>query len=391
MDFTFVCPTEIAEFGRRERGLRRPRRAGPRRQHRHALRAPRLAQGPPGPARPAVPDARRHQARAVARRSASCTSRTASPLRATFIVDPEGVIRYVERQRPHASAATWTRCCACSTRCRPTSSARATGRRASRPWRSRDRGGPRRRSASGCPRPPRTSSSTCSRCCSDGALSAAQRWGVAIASAIAARNPALREAVLAERAAEAGRRGGRRRPRGGGAHGDEQRLLPVPPHGRQADLREKPARLRMNRLAKPATNKAGLRAVLPGGQRHQRLRDLHPRAREGACIEGGLTEDQVHDAVRIAATVNAAAVASRWPTFRFLLPSDLIHRRGRRERRGGCSSASSAISAVRVAPDPLGGEEGGGGGGRGRERGRGGGGVRRVEVARGFGAGGADP
>ena len=33
------------------------------------------------------------------------------------------------------------------------------------------------------------------------------------------------------------------------------------------------------------------------------------RAHEKAVIEGGLTEDQVHDAVRIAATVNAAAVS----------------------------------------------------------------------------------
>ena len=31
MDFTFVCPTEIAEFGAPQRGLRGPRRAGARR------------------------------------------------------------------------------------------------------------------------------------------------------------------------------------------------------------------------------------------------------------------------------------------------------------------------------------------------------------------------
>ena len=53
-------------------------------------------------------------------------------LRATFIVDPEGVIRFVSVNDLSASAATRTRCCACSTRCRPTSCARATGRRARR-------------------------------------------------------------------------------------------------------------------------------------------------------------------------------------------------------------------------------------------------------------------
>jgi lipoyl-dependent peroxiredoxin subunit D len=33
------------------------------------------------------------------------------------------------------------------------------------------------------------------------------------------------------------------------------------------------------------------------------------QAHERAVLEGGLTEDHVHDAVRIAAVVNAAAVA----------------------------------------------------------------------------------
>ena len=33
------------------------------------------------------------------------------------------------------------------------------------------------------------------------------------------------------------------------------------------------------------------------------------RAHEKVVLEGGLTEDQVHDAVRIAATIHGAAVA----------------------------------------------------------------------------------
>jgi len=33
------------------------------------------------------------------------------------------------------------------------------------------------------------------------------------------------------------------------------------------------------------------------------------RAHEHVVVEGGLTEEQVHDAVRIAATVHAAAIA----------------------------------------------------------------------------------
>jgi alkyl hydroperoxide reductase subunit D len=37
------------------------------------------------------------------------------------------------------------------------------------------------------------------------------------------------------------------------------------------------------------------------------------RSHEDVVIKGGLSEDQVHDAVRIAATVNAASVAIELP------------------------------------------------------------------------------
>ena len=50
-------------------------------------------------------------------------------LRATFIVDPEGIIRFVS-VNDLTVGRNPRKCCACSTRCRPTSSAPATGRRA---------------------------------------------------------------------------------------------------------------------------------------------------------------------------------------------------------------------------------------------------------------------
>ena len=123
MDFTFVCPTEIAEFGRRDARVRRPRRAAARREHRHAVRAPRVAAEPPGPAGAALPDARRHASASSRRRSASCTRRTGVPLRATFIVDPAGRRSASSASTTSRSAATSTRSCACSTRSRPTSCA----------------------------------------------------------------------------------------------------------------------------------------------------------------------------------------------------------------------------------------------------------------------------
>ena len=71
---------------------------------------------------------------------------------------------------------------------------------------------------------------------------------------------------------------------------------------------DKPARLRMNRLVKPAASKLdfelfslAVSAVNGCG--------TCMTAHEKVVIDGGLTEDQVHDAVRIAATMHGAAVA----------------------------------------------------------------------------------
>ena len=43
------------------------------------------------------------------------------------------------------------------------------------------------------------------------------------------------------------------------------------------------------------------------------------RSHEDVVIKGGLSEDQVHDAVRIAATVNAAALAIELPVMEVAL------------------------------------------------------------------------
>jgi alkyl hydroperoxide reductase subunit D len=86
-----------------------------------------------------------------------------------------------------------------------------------------------------------------------GALDDAQRWAVAVACAVAVRNGALRDAVVQEAAARVG----------------------------DAVLDD----------ARAAASEACI-------QSHER-----------AVIEGGLSEDHVHDAVRIAATIHAAAVA----------------------------------------------------------------------------------
>jgi alkyl hydroperoxide reductase subunit D len=143
---------------------------------------------------------------------------------------------------------------------------------------------------------------------SDGSLSPEQRWGVAVASAAAARHAGLRDAVVE----------------------DARRAVPeavVEDALAAAALMamnnvyyrfrhvvgkpvysEKPARLRMNRLGKPATNRADFELFSLAVSAINGC-EACVRAHEKVAVDGHLSEDQVHDAVRIAATIHAAAVA----------------------------------------------------------------------------------
>jgi alkyl hydroperoxide reductase subunit D len=141
-----------------------------------------------------------------------------------------------------------------------------------------------------------------------GTLTLAQRWGVAIASALASRSPelagALTEAALAEVDP--------------GVVDDAQAAAALMGmnnvYYRFRHALGKPAydakspRLRMNRLAKPASSRVDLELFALAVSA---INDCQAclRAHEHAVIEGGLTEDQVHDAVRIASVVHATAVA----------------------------------------------------------------------------------
>jgi alkyl hydroperoxide reductase subunit D len=69
-----------------------------------------------------------------------------------------------------------------------------------------------------------------------------------------------------------------------------------------------PARLRMNRLAKPATSRAMFELYCLAVSAINGC-EACVRAHEHAVVEGGMSVEQVHDAIRIAATFHAAAVA----------------------------------------------------------------------------------
>jgi lipoyl-dependent peroxiredoxin subunit D len=141
-----------------------------------------------------------------------------------------------------------------------------------------------------------------------GNLTLEQVWGVAVATAIASRNPQLRQAVL------------------------EDALLSVPPavvdDAKAAaalmgmnniyyrfrhmigkpEYSEKPARLRMQRLAQVATSKADFELFCLAVSAINGC-EMCLRAHEEVVLGAGLSTDQVHDAVRIAATMHGVAVA----------------------------------------------------------------------------------
>lgn len=139
-------------------------------------------------------------------------------------------------------------------------------------------------------------------------LTPAQRWGIVVACAAATRNAELRDAALADAA----------------AHVDEKVIA----DGKAAAIvmamnnvfyrfrhmvgkesyAQKPARLRMNRLAQPATNKVDFELFCLAVSAINAC-ELCIGAHEKVVVEGGLTEDHVHEAVRIAATLQATAVA----------------------------------------------------------------------------------
>jgi alkyl hydroperoxide reductase subunit D len=141
-----------------------------------------------------------------------------------------------------------------------------------------------------------------------GSLTPAQRWGVAIASAVASRNVRLQLAVVADARKEIGPEVVEDAVAAAAIMGMNNVYYRFRHLIGKTSYADRPARLRMNRLVKPAGSKVdfelyALAASAVGGC------ESCMRAHEHVVVDGGLTEEQVHDAVRIAATIHAAAIA----------------------------------------------------------------------------------
>ena len=147
-----------------------------------------------------------------------------------------------------------------------------------------------------------------------GALTPAQRWGVAIACAVATRNERLRDAIISDARVEVGADV----IDDGLAAAALMAMNNVYYRFRHMIGKESysqlPARLRMQRIARPASNKVDFELFCLAVSAINAC-EMCMRSHEDVVIKGGLTEDQVHDAVRIAATINAAAVAIELPVF----------------------------------------------------------------------------
>lgn len=155
-------------------------------------------------------------------------------------------------------------------------------------------------------------------------LTPAQSWGVAVATATAARNPVLRDAVIDAARQALGQHAGERGTAYSAAVIDDALAAATLMAMNNVYYRfrhlvgkdgysTKPPRLRMNRLAKIATNKADFELYSLSVSAINNC-EMCVRAHEKVVTEHGISEEAVHDAIRIAATINAAALALELPT-----------------------------------------------------------------------------
>ncbi len=144
------------------------------------------------------------------------------------------------------------------------------------------------------------------------ALSRAEAWGTALTSAATARSAALQAAIVAEARHELGHEAAEPVVQDALAAAALMAMNNVYYRFRHLIEKpvyaDKPARLRMNRLGKPSTDKRSFELFCLAASAINGC-ETCMRAHERVVTSAGLSEDAVHDAIRIASTVHAAAVA----------------------------------------------------------------------------------
>jgi alkyl hydroperoxide reductase subunit D len=139
-------------------------------------------------------------------------------------------------------------------------------------------------------------------------LTPPQRWGVALASAFASRNATLRDAMLAEARVSGTDEAVIDDARAAAALMGMNNVFYRSKHMLGAAYAAKPARLRMQRIARPAGAKVDFELMCLAVSAINGC-EVCLQAHEKTVVEGGLSQDAVVDALRIAAVVHAVACA----------------------------------------------------------------------------------
>ena len=141
-----------------------------------------------------------------------------------------------------------------------------------------------------------------------GALNQAQVFGVALASAYTSRNAELVTALVAEaRTADVAAGVFEDAKAAAVLMGMNNVLYRFKHVLGKDDYQQRPAKLRMQRLAQVATNKADFELYCLAVSAINNCQTCMA-SHEASVLQHGLTADHVWDAVRIASTVNAAAI-----------------------------------------------------------------------------------
>jgi alkyl hydroperoxide reductase subunit D len=141
-----------------------------------------------------------------------------------------------------------------------------------------------------------------------GPLSPSERWGVAIAVALASRSRRLAEALIASRPEAVSGKTVEDAVAAAALMGMTNVFYRFGHLVGKPSYEQKSAKLRMQRLAKPATT-AALFELFSLAVSAVNACEACVRSHEATLLRHGTTEDQIHDAIRIASVVHGTAVA----------------------------------------------------------------------------------
>ena len=139
-------------------------------------------------------------------------------------------------------------------------------------------------------------------------LTQEQIWGTAVVSAIASRNKKLAQAVLIDVQGKVDAKVVEDAKAAAALMGMNNVYYRFRHLVGKESYLSKPARLRMNWIAKPQNSKVDFELFCLAASAINGC-EICIRSHEEAVVKGEITEDQINDVIRIAATINGAAVA----------------------------------------------------------------------------------